>query len=166
MKCLSHRNVCCIWNILNVFVCSRYVCTTRDLNVGHVWIRTKSLFMNFVVSWRGCCVCRWVGHLSSEMTPASEKAKNVYFVLAHNILMVTVLLAGCQLSYGRPKTSWRPMALLCPIMFLLCTAWCFDSLVNAGGWSFKSVRKSYKYRLTAFMFRWSSCGNICTYLFR
>ena len=29
------------------------------------------IFHEFLVSWRGCCVCRWGGHLSSEMTPAS-----------------------------------------------------------------------------------------------
>ena len=31
-----------------------------------------------LVSWRGCCVCRWGGHLSSEMTPASVTVKYVH----------------------------------------------------------------------------------------
>ena len=29
----------------------------------------------FLMSWRGCYTCRWGGHLSSEMIPASDTVK-------------------------------------------------------------------------------------------
>ena len=50
-----------------------------------------------LVSWRGCCVCRWGGHLSSEMTPASVTVKCVY---AHKCGL-------CQLS-RLPAFLWAP----------------------------------------------------------
>ena len=37
-----------------------------------------SLISCLLVSSRGCCVCGWSGHLSSEMTPPSVMVKCVH----------------------------------------------------------------------------------------
>ena len=72
------RNITYLVKHFECFVCCGQVCTTRDLKVDHVWIPQRAdqvIFHEFLVSCRVCCVCRWGGHLSSEMTPASKTVK-------------------------------------------------------------------------------------------
>ena len=132
LYCRTNVTKYCVWNKLGVLIYCCQVCTTWDLNVGHMLIPRWTdpvLFHASLVSRKGCSVCGWDVHLSSEMTPASVMVKCVHASGLSQFIRLPALLwapRGWQVAWETDQCNWALVV--------------FSETISQFGWSGKSTQ--------------------------